>query len=411
MGCIGRRRWISNQVRLCMEYDWLAKFVLCVMAHNHTITYISLHDISDPTWINETRNTINFSGTAKGFPVPDAQLVRFQEIINVLDTYYIPSLVVFGILGNTFCCTMILNSKLSKLSYAHYIASIMVADSLFLVNLFLLWLLYMGLNLYRIGALCHFTTFLSHSSSFLSLWYTVCLGLDRLLFLHYGNLQRHLLSALKAKVVTAILATIAIAVFLNICLTFGVISLYKTTLSCVPLSRFANVLHTMQQIDVFLNCLIPYLILTSVVFVGVIKLYCKRRKHRQTPMHRISRRLRHIYYGGAFERGQIIGPITFIGYYITFTLPSQSFRLYVTFTEMSGKLNTMDTNLMMIQRSLQYFHYSRFALNVIVLLLSYKGLRASTTACLHSTGRVISQLFKQPRNIYQDCDIEVTSEL
>ncbi len=55
-------------------------------------------------------------------------------------------------------------------------------------------------RIYRVGAICHFTTFLGHLSNFLLPWYTLCVAADLFLRLHYAHKVKGICSSLKAKV-------------------------------------------------------------------------------------------------------------------------------------------------------------------------------------------------------------------
>ena len=362
-----------------------------------------------------TNNSFSVNITNTNFPNQNAYMppgglspfvLRLQVILGYLKIYYVPCLVGFGMLGNIVSCIILWKSKLAALSCSHYLSAVLVADLLFLVNLFFLWLVDIGADLYRLGAWCHLTTFLSHASSFLSLWYTTCLALDRLLYLRYGSLQRHCCSVLKAKVLILAFAMIAIAVFLNMSLTFGVVYM-GTTAICTPLTRFYHALHTLSQIDVFLNCVIPYIFILCVFFMGVAKVYHKQKNNRLGPNRRIPRRIH--YYGSDHEKGQQTGPVCFIGYYLGLTLPSQSFRLFMTIKEMSGTMGMVNLEMVLLQKVLQYLHYTRFSLNILILLLCYNGFRASTGACLKSAARAVCGLFEVQQRERKYCDIEDTS--
>ena len=341
-------------------------------------------------WIGNSSIATNVSVINNALHPPPGQMlqpphvIRLQIALHVLKIYYEPCLVGFGILGNIFSCVIILRSKLSNLSFANYLAAILVADSLFLVNLFLLWIVNMGVDLFRVGALCHATTLLSHASSFLSVWYTTCLAVDRLLYLLCGSNPQHIFSALRAKIAIVTLAIIAIAVFRNMSLIFGVVH-YGQISICTPQINFHHALHTLNKIDVFLNCLLPYACLITIFIIGTA-MACRRHRNLRVGSRRSISRTPS---GEEYERGQRTGPICFIGYFLVMTLPSQSFRVFIALQEMSGQLKMFDLEMVLIQNVLQYPLYTRSSLNIVILLLVYSGFRASASVCLISLAQFV----------------------
>ena len=309
------------------------------------------------------------------FPTPQHSPL-LQEIINSLRFYYTPVLVVVGVLGNIFCSVVLMRTQLKTFSFVHYLAAILLADTFFLFNLMCLWMVDMGINLYHLGAWCHFTTFLSHTSCFLSLWYTVALSIDRSIVMHCSSQARKLCTVLRAKVVVVTLAMTAIAVYLNISLTVGVVHL-GTTAICTPLSIFIKALRTLNHIDIFLNSMVPYIILLLVVIPGLVRAYIERNwvtgmRGPRGPGQPIDTDV---------EKGHNVLMLSFVIYFIVLTLPSQAFRFVITIREMmSSPLDMMSIRAMSWQQLLQYLYYTRYSLNIVVIFASFEGFRG---ACAH----------------------------
>ncbi len=334
-------------------------------------------------------------------PPPDGVTNALQTAIYFLKIYYTPLLVIVGILGNIFSCVVMLRTKLKMLSFVQYFAAILAADTLFLINLMCLWMVDMGVNLYRLGAWCHFTTFLSHSSGFLSLWYTVCLAVDRLIFAHFALLERKMCTPLRAKILITSLALTAIAVFLNMSLTVGLVQV-RQTLMCTPLRQFVTALRKLNHVDIFINSIIPYCVLIIIFSLGAIKAYGEHR------WMRIQGRTRNTTtFKCEHERGQVRASLSFMLYYLLLTLPVQTFRVTLTLKDIVSPITMPpDMKLMLWQHILQYLYYTHFSFNLFILLATYHGFRMSIKVMFVSVFKSVQSALACKTDNDNDLDIE-----
>ena len=372
---------------------------------NSSMAMLLLHNQSYQTGIY--RNDTDYDAPGEYFipPLPNTFLMKFQAILDVLRLQYVLALVIVGLIGNTFCLTVMIKTKLSDLSHVQYIIAMLVTDTIFLVNIMCLWLVDIGIDMYQLGAWCHLTTFLSHSSSFLSLWYVVCIAVDRMVFMF--GLMQHTSTTLHAKMTVLALAMIAIAVFLNMSLTFGVVYIGATPI-CTPLTRFYRALHTLGRIDVFLNCVVPYCFLFIVVVVGGATMcyrYCGNGLEGGVVIGRGLSCPEDIS-----QQGQVTGPIIFIGYYLLLTVPAQAFRLYMTIQELQGVAGMVDLRMVLLQKTIQYVQYTRYAFNIVPLWLFYTGFRRSTLLLFKELFRKLWRICCRPcRAMPTGSSIEDTS--
>ena len=190
-------------------------------------------------------------------PVKDSGLEILQALMWYMHLYYNPSVAILGICCNILALVVQSFSELQELAIGHYILALLVAHTAALINVLLLWVNNIGGNIYRYGSVCHFTQFLGSTSAFLSVWYAVALCADGYIMLGFRTQAERLCQPPRAKFVAFAIAVVAVAVFLNISLTYGVINV-GTAYICTAMSQFIEPLQTLSYIDIIVNVIIPY---------------------------------------------------------------------------------------------------------------------------------------------------------
>ena len=317
--------------------------------------------------------------------IPPSIVIQLQHILSILQQYYKPSIIGIGLIGNTFAIFIMAKSNLSKFSYVNYLMALYIADSCYLFNLLCLWLAENGVNIYKLGAWCHFVIFLSQSSSFLSLWYITSFFADRFIALQLQYWERSLCTTVKAKIVIITFAMIAIAVFLNISLTVGVIIAPGHKIFCSPLPRFVNSWRILDKVNIFINCIVPYLSAVCIFVASIFSaskegILCTKRGRTVLGPHRTPQPIQ--IYDSDLEKGSTCLFLTYAFIHILLNVPSQVIRLIQTFTMWSNPHQQMNYELLQWQQFFANIGNTRPAINVLILLFSYKGFRLAIKALL-----------------------------
>lgn len=311
-------------------------------------------------------------------PPPPPIVVQLQRILSLMQQYYQPSVIGVGFVGNFFAILVCIRSNLSKFSYVNYLIALFIADSCYLFNLLCLWLAEHGVNIYTLGAWCHFVIFLSQSSSFLSLWYLTGFLVDRFIALQMQFWERSLCTTVKAKIIVIGFAMVAIAVFLNISLTVGVIIAPGPKVYCTPLRRFAHSWKILDRMDIFINCMFPYLLSFCIFLVSVCSahregLLCNRRRRTVLGPHRTPQPIQ--IYDSDLEKGRTCLFLSYAFVHLLLNIPSQVIRLMQTFSMWYNPQQRMNVEHLMWHQFFSNIAHARPAINIFVLLLSYKGFR------------------------------------
>ena len=155
-----------------LDYNTMADYVFADPSDTHRINNGSAGDLlllPFPTGPPKRRGGPMTGSVSNN--MPSTIVIQLEHILSLFQQYYKPSIIGIGLIGNTFATLVMAKSNLSKFSYVNYLMALYIADSCYLFNLLCLWMAENGVNIYKLGAWCHFVIFLSQSSSFLSLWY------------------------------------------------------------------------------------------------------------------------------------------------------------------------------------------------------------------------------------------------
>ena len=334
-------------------------------------------------------------------PSMDLEALKLHKTLQLMQTYASPFIFCTGIPLNLISLVILAKGCLQKASVIQYLCAILATDVTLLANLFIMWLTQRGLDLYRLGALCHFTSFLSHTSSFLSLWITVAMAVDGYIRICFPQSAKSLCTIIRARVVILCLVACATAVYLNISLMVGVV---PTPIGhvCAPVNRYINTLKVLGKADIFINVMLPYLSLIYLmvhVALNVLAEICKspqshRKVHLQTggetrePLNmQCTEEVKRINTKGNGLRCETedcnlqtrtqLASLCFCVVFFTLclNLPSAVLRTFNTLLQMKYPNRPMVDTQLLWQQLLQYPYYLKSACNMIILLLASRNFR------------------------------------
>ena len=396
------------------------EFTQYPIVHNETNgTYYHERNLSIP--LERTSLTEEELPNNRAIPPVDLEALTLQSTLLFMKTYASPLIFCTGIPLNLISLAIVVKGSLQKTSLIQYLCAILTTDVTLLANLFLMWLTERGFDLYRLGALCHLTSFLSHTSSFLSLWITVGLAVDGYIRICFSQSAKSLCTLIRARVVILCLVACATAVFLNISLMVGVVPT-ATGHICTPINRYFNTLVVLGRTDIFINVMLPYTTLTYLLIHTTVSLlveFCESpQSHRKVHLKRDgetgepfnmqqTEENKCIKTKGKGPTGQTgdhplptkkqFGRLCFCVVFFTLclNLPSAVFRTFNTLLEIIHPNRPMVVTQFLWQQLLQYPYYLKSACNFFILFLGYPNFR-QTIANL--PGHIIQILRRKIRN-------------
>lgn len=126
--------------------------------------------------LNLTRSG-NFSFDFRDFQ--SEQPTSFSKLIAGLNLYAIPIIIMVGVAGNTLSFYVFLGTYLSRQSSSIYLAYLSVADTGFLLSLFLVWLEWVDIKLFHKQGWCQLILYTTYLFSYLSVWTVVAFTAER----------------------------------------------------------------------------------------------------------------------------------------------------------------------------------------------------------------------------------------
>ena len=168
-----------------------------------------------------------------------------------------PTLVVLGFLTNSVAVVVLLTTSLRYRSSTQYLVGSSIISSVYLLALAIEWMRVFGIDLYNAAGWCQFVFFVNSLCTFLTVWYVVCFAVDRYIYTCWPKKAHRVCSTLKAKATILALLLVGTVVYVNISLTFGVVTM-KGRPRCSPVPRFLSHLRILGIPDMIVNILLPY---------------------------------------------------------------------------------------------------------------------------------------------------------
>ncbi|XP_033200114.2 uncharacterized protein LOC117162357 [Bombus vancouverensis nearcticus] len=180
------------------------------------------------TWVNLThygyRNrSFDSSLDFEEKPIEACHALYF--LLDFFHQYYIPSIILLGLVGNLLSCVVFLNTHLRIRSSSYYLAALATADFGFLVTLLLVWLNNtLGWKVFNKEGWCETLVYVSAVCSSLSVWLIVAFTVERFIAVQYPLHRPHICTIARAKTIVLVLVILALASHSYSFVTAGVIN-------------------------------------------------------------------------------------------------------------------------------------------------------------------------------------------
>lgn len=145
-------------------------------------------------------------------------------LLDFFHQYYIPSIILLGLVGNLLSCIVFLNTHLRIRSSSYYLAALATADFGFLVTLLLVWLNNtLGWKVFNKDGWCETLVYVSAVCSSLSVWLIVAFTVERFIAVQYPLHRPHICTIARAKAIVLVLLILALASHSYSFVTAGVV--------------------------------------------------------------------------------------------------------------------------------------------------------------------------------------------
>ncbi|XP_053977985.1 thyrotropin-releasing hormone receptor-like [Hylaeus volcanicus] len=183
--------------------------------------------VSPTIWANLTHYAYRNRSFDPGLDFEEKPMEACHSLYFLLDffhQYYIPSIILLGLVGNLLSCIVFLNTHLRIRSSSYYLAALATADFGFLITLLLVWLNNtLGWKVFNKDGWCETLVYVSAVCSSLSVWLIVAFTVERFIAIQYPLHRPHICTIARAKAIVLVLVILALASHSYSFVTAGVV--------------------------------------------------------------------------------------------------------------------------------------------------------------------------------------------
>lgn len=205
----------------------------------------------------------------------------FGVMFEVVHLYYLPSMILVGLVGNLISCIVFLNTHLKMRSSSYYLAALACADFGFLAALLLVWLnSTLEVPVFNLNGYCQCIVYVSSVCSFLSVWLIVAFTVERFIAVQYPLHRPHMCTVARAKAIVLYLVCIALVAHSYVFVTSGIIKTEDGFQFCEMLEGHREAMRIINIIDSLLTLIAPLVlivVMNTMITVNLFK-FSKRFK-------------------------------------------------------------------------------------------------------------------------------------
>ena len=319
-----------------------------------------------------------------------------ERILTCLKIYITPGIAVAGIIGNVLSCVFLLGSKLRTFSSSHYLSSLILANSFYLIDYLIKWLNIHDINLRGQPEFCQVMNFLENVSAFLSNWFMVTYCVDRYICMAWPMEAARMCNRTRARVVIACVIIVATILHFNMSITMAVPEYGFQKRCMVQLHPLVNP-RLKMAVDMIFNIAIPYF--CCLVIVTIIGIHsCTKR--------------RDVYSDDSNRSLLQCTTLALLISYVVLHLPYEFYRIvFITRAVTTAHAKRPAPLEYVVQAFLSHFFRLGMAIHLVVLLGTYPLFRTYCKQSLVSKCRSLLELCKCFRKGTRKCrssDIEMT---
>ncbi|XP_015594959.1 thyrotropin-releasing hormone receptor [Cephus cinctus] len=205
-------------------------------------------------------------------------------LLDFFHQYYIPFIILIGLVGNLLSCIVFLNTHLKMRSSSYYLAALATADFGFLVSLLLVWLnSTVGWKVFNKDGWCETLVYVSAVCSSLSVWLIVAFTVERFIAVQYPLHRPHMCTITRAKAIVLVLVVLAMASHSYSFVTAGVIKNQDGYEMCDLRIEYLETMRIISIIDSIASLVAPLVLIIVMNTMITRNLLRFSRKFKQGP--------------------------------------------------------------------------------------------------------------------------------
>lgn len=231
----------------------------CLYTHHFIFYFQKMNTMNQTLDFDDWNSTMGNISAGRGvYMQMDPSTRRFAMFCWGLHKFLTPVIIVVGLVGNVTSFLVFVRTHVRRLSSSVYLAALAIADTGFLVQLFITWLNYIRIFLFHKEGWCQAVVYLSYVCSFLSVWYVVGFTVERYIAVCYPLKRQDMCTSLRAKKVVLWLAVFACIAYSFGAWTSGIVSSNPgQPPQCQPLPKYRNLVDILNNVDTVITLIIP----------------------------------------------------------------------------------------------------------------------------------------------------------
>ncbi|CAL1689866.1 unnamed protein product [Lasius platythorax] len=183
-------------------------------------------------------------------------------LLDFCHLYYIPSIILLGLVGNLLSCVVFLKTHLKLRSSSYYLAALATADFGFLMSLLLVWLNgVVGWRVFNNDGWCETLVYVSAVCSSLSVWLIVAFTVERFIAVQYPLHRPHMCTVARAKTIILVLTIFALASHSYSFVTAGVVRNQDGDEVCDLRIEYLETMRIISIIDSIASLIVPLVLI------------------------------------------------------------------------------------------------------------------------------------------------------
>lgn len=183
-------------------------------------------------------------------------------LLDFCHMYYIPSIILLGLVGNLLSCVVFLKTHLKLRSSSYYLAALATTDFSFLISLLLVWLnSTIGWKVFNNNGWCETLVYVSAVCSSLSVWLIVAFTVERFIAVQYPLHRPHMCTITRAKTIILVLTILALVSHSYCFITAGVVKNQDGDEVCDLKIEYLGTMKIISIIDSIASLIVPLVLL------------------------------------------------------------------------------------------------------------------------------------------------------
>ncbi|XP_011647777.1 pyrokinin-1 receptor-like [Pogonomyrmex barbatus] len=183
-------------------------------------------------------------------------------LLDFCHLYYIPSIILLGLVGNLLSCVVFLKTHLKLRSSSYYLAALATTDFSFLMSLLLVWLnSTIGWKVFNNNGWCETLVYVSAVCSSLSVWLIVAFTVERFIAVQYPLHRPHMCTVARAKTIILVLTILALACHSYSFVTAGVVKNQGGDDVCELKIEYLEIMQIISIVDSIASLIVPLVLI------------------------------------------------------------------------------------------------------------------------------------------------------